>query len=249
MPKSDEAVREAKALVEKERSGVLCTAHHKRDGWPFGSLVPYAVLPEGDPVVWLSDIAEHTHNLDADPRACLLVADSDAREDPQAGARISLLVRAERPAGAERDRADAAYFERFPSAQAMSSAHGFFVHVLRVQDVRWIAGFGSMGWISRESWASPPTDPLAAHVQAICEHMNADHADSLVEIVRHFAKVEGSAARMTGLDRAGFDVEVSGRKGTKAKRVRVPFRAPVSTPDQVRRAVIAMLAEARKAQD
>src|SRR5262245_66154543 len=122
----------ARALLEKERSGVLCTAHRERDGWPFGSVVPYAVLPDGDPVVWLSDIAEHTKNLDAEPRASLFVADPDARETPQAGARISVLVRGERPTGAAEAAARAAYFARFPEAEAMSSAHGFFVFVLRV---------------------------------------------------------------------------------------------------------------------
>src|SRR5262245_27284026 len=136
--------RDARTLLAKERSGVLCTAHAGRGGWPFGSVVPYATLGGGDPVVWLSDIAEHTRNLEAEPRASLFVADSEARERPQAGARLSLLVRAERAAGADEVPARDAYFARFPDAKSMSSAHGFFFYVLRVVEVRWIAGFGSM---------------------------------------------------------------------------------------------------------
>jgi heme iron utilization protein len=243
----DAETRAARVLLEKERSGVLCTAHCKRDGWPFGSVVPYAVLPEGDPVVWLSEIAEHTKNLDAEPRASLFVADSDARSKPQAGARLSILVRAARPTGSAEAAAKAAYFARFPEAEAMSSAHGFFVFVLRVVEVRWIAGFGSMGWISRETWAPDSADPLAPHSQRICDHMNADHAGSLVELLAHFANVKAAAARMTSVDRAGFDVEIAGGAGAAAKRVRIAFPAPVSTPDDVRRTVIAMLGDARKA--
>ena len=45
------------------------TLHAGLDGWPFGSIVPYAVSPSGDPVVFLSDIAEHTKNLEQDARA------------------------------------------------------------------------------------------------------------------------------------------------------------------------------------
>jgi putative heme iron utilization protein len=243
---ADSETRAARALLDKERSGVLCTAHCKKDGWPFGSVVPYAVLPDGDPVVWISDLAEHTKNLDAEPRASLFVADGDARSKPQTGARLSMLVRAERPTGPAEAAAKAAYFARFPEAEAMSSAHGFFVFVLRVVEVRWIAGFGSMGWISHDAWAPAAADPLAPHSQGICDHMNADHAGSLVELLAHFAKVKAASARMTSVDRAGFEVEIARSAGAVAKRVRIAFPAPVSTPDEVRRTVIAMLGEARK---
>src|SRR5688572_11737651 len=171
MPKNDAEAREARALVERERSGVLATAHAERDGWPFASVVPYAVLPSGDPVVPLSDIAEHTRNLAKEPRASLFVADPRAREQPQAGARVTLLVTARRASGPEEGAAADAYFARFPEARDMLSAHGFFAHVLEVDRVRWIAGFGSMGWLSRPQWSGEPAgDTLAPQAGAICRH-------------------------------------------------------------------------------
>jgi heme iron utilization protein len=239
--------RQARSLVERERSGVLSTAHAELSGWPFGSVVPYAVLPDGDPVVLLSDIAEHTKNLAREPRASLFVADPVAREAPQSGARVTLLVRARRPDGREGAAAAETYFARFPDAREMLSAHGFAAHVLEVERVRWIAGFGSMGWLSRPQWSGgPAADPVAAHADAICRHMNADHPGALVELASHFGGVEARSARMTGLDREGLDVEVEGDLGQPARSVRVPFPAPVSSPDEVRRTVISMLGRARK---
>ncbi|MEZ5964915.1 MAG: pyridoxamine 5'-phosphate oxidase family protein [Planctomycetota bacterium] len=142
----------ARLLVEQATSGVLCTAHAEHGGWPFGSIVPYALSGDLDPIVWLSDLAEHTRNLRADPRASLFVADAAAAASPQAGGRACLMARARVAVGDERDAAQAAYFARFPEAAAMSSMHGFAFHVLAVEHVRWIAGFGAMGWLTRARW-------------------------------------------------------------------------------------------------
>ena len=85
-----------RALVEAQRHGVLCTAHTGLGGWPFGSVVPYVLDPHGDPLVFLSDLAEHTRNLQADPRASLLVAEASDPElvgSTAQGDRITLSVR------------------------------------------------------------------------------------------------------------------------------------------------------------
>jgi putative heme iron utilization protein len=146
------AADDLRDLLARERHGVLSTAHAKHGGWPFGSIAPYALTPEGDPVLLLSSIAEHTKNLLADPRASLLVADSAAAEDPLAGARATLLGRAMRPEGAPLLVARQAYLDRFPDVEDRLEAHDFVLHVLRVERIRWIAGFGEMGWLSREQW-------------------------------------------------------------------------------------------------
>ncbi len=74
--------------------------------------------------------------------------------------------------------------------------------------------------------------------------MNRDHATSVAELAAHYAKASGTAARMVGLDARGFDVEVTLADG--ARRVRIPFPAPATTPDAVRKTVMGMLSKARK---
>ena len=250
MAKQVDEIAAMRALVEKERHGVLSTAHSKHGGWPFGSVTPYALTADGDPILLLSDLAEHTHNLRADPRASLLVQDASGRDSPQAAARVTLLGRASIPEGDEGEAAKTAYLARFPEAKGHFGAHAFFIHVLRVERVRWIAGFGTMGWLDRAGWAPPSAagegaDPLAPHAQGICDHMNGDHAAALLELAAHAAGVKGSVARMTGIDARGIDVDVTPSKG-RAKRVRIPFAEPISSPEAVRKTLIAMLAKARR---
>ena len=117
-----------RALGEAQRHGVLCTAHTGLGGWPVGSGVPYVLDPHGDPLVFLSDLAEHMRNVRRDGRASLLVADPAAAERPQAGARVTLLVRAPQSHSDALASADACYFAAFPGAAAMWQAHGFHVY-------------------------------------------------------------------------------------------------------------------------
>lgn len=140
------------ALCRRVEEATLCSAHAAHAGWPYGSLVPYALTDSGDFVVWLADIAEHTRNLQAEPRATLLVADPGYVGQGQAGPRNAVMVRAAAPTGARAEAAETAYFGRYPEAAALRHAHGFRAWVLVVERVRWIAGFGSMGWLSGDEW-------------------------------------------------------------------------------------------------
>jgi len=138
------AVRE---LLAAERHAVLATLSARRGGWPFPSLAPYALSTDGEPLLLLSDLAEHTHNLRADPRASLFVQDGNARADPQAGSRVTILGQVEPVAEPELTTARAAYLGRHPHAADYLTLGDFRLFVLRIRAARFIGGFGEMGWI------------------------------------------------------------------------------------------------------
>ncbi|MGC6488124.1 MAG: HugZ family protein [Planctomycetota bacterium] len=238
---SDDLV-EVRALFARETHGVLCTGHALAAGWPYGSLVPYALLDDGDVAVFVSDIAEHTRNLTADPRATLLVRDS-ASQEPQADARHAMMVRARRPDGAEAIAVEQVYFDRFPGAARMREAHGFSAWRLECERVRWIAGFGAMGWIDRASWTGAP-DPVAPHAAGIVAHLNEDHADAMLELAAACGAPGAAAARAVAVDRGGLDLLATVEQD-RQRRVRASFAALATTPDAVRREVVALLRAAR----
>uniref|UniRef100_A0A0A9CY35 CREG-like beta-barrel domain-containing protein n=1 Tax=Arundo donax TaxID=35708 RepID=A0A0A9CY35_ARUDO len=64
-------------LMEQARFAHLCSVmsgmHHRRTGYPFGSLVDFANDSMGHPIFSLSPLAIHTRNLLADPRCTLVV--------------------------------------------------------------------------------------------------------------------------------------------------------------------------------
>jgi len=134
-------------LLAAERHAVLATLSAGRDGWPFASVAPYALSEAGEPLLLLSDLAEHTRNLRADPRASLLVQDGASGADPQAGARVTILGEVESVPDLEVELARRCYLGRHPHAVEYLSLSDFRLYVLRVREARFIGGFGDMGWI------------------------------------------------------------------------------------------------------
>jgi putative heme iron utilization protein len=64
---------DARRLLLAAKAGVLSTLSLDVPGFPFGSVVPYCLDRGGLPLILVADIAQHTRNLLADPRASLTV--------------------------------------------------------------------------------------------------------------------------------------------------------------------------------
>src|SRR5215475_4517157 len=86
----------ARTLAHIGRTGTLATASRRHAGHPFASVMPYALDPDGQPLFLISAMAMHTQNLEADPRASLLVTQPDWSGDPLAAGRLTLMGEARR---------------------------------------------------------------------------------------------------------------------------------------------------------
>jgi putative heme iron utilization protein len=101
-----------------------------------------------------------------------------------------------------------------------------------------------MSWINEADWRTAEPDPLGQSAAGMIAHMNADHADAMVLCCKAFSRAtEITAARMTGVDRYGFEMSVMTPMGPRP--VRLAFGEPVTTPEEVRAALIAMVKGAR----
>src|ERR1700678_1726916 len=81
----------ARTLLYMGRIGSLSTLSRKQPGFPFGSVMPYGLDDRGRPIFLISTMAMHTQNLQADPRASLLVTQGDAGSDPLGASRVTLI--------------------------------------------------------------------------------------------------------------------------------------------------------------
>lgn len=135
---------EARQLVAANKRGVLGTLLPK-DGYPYASMVEYAPLPNGDVILFLSQLAEHQKYLTADSRVSLLIAPDIMAENALAQPRVSLVGRAE--LAEDRQAMAEIYLQYHPGARQYINFGDFQFYRLRVEKVRYIAGFGRMGWI------------------------------------------------------------------------------------------------------
>jgi heme iron utilization protein len=143
----------ARALLAAESVGLLSTISVRLAGTPYGSVTPYALSVEGAPVLLLSGLAAHTHNLRSDARAGLFVGDHTAASDPQAGARLSLMGQAVPvPVGGEPD-ARARYLARWPNAARTLALGDFSLWRFEIAEARFIAGFGDIRWLPGSAFA------------------------------------------------------------------------------------------------
>jgi putative heme iron utilization protein len=237
----------ARALIQEEQHGVLCTISLRVAGWPFGSVTPYAMTSQGEPTILISEIAEHTKNLRADPRVSLFIQESAFLHDTQSGRRITLMGQATPVESADVPDARSRYLARFPNAEQYFSVHDFTLFKISTVHVRFIGGFGEIYWLEpNEVLINDATNPLSKFAAGICEHMNTDHSDALFLYAKAFAGLEASSAKMTEVDPYGFDMTVN--HAGIIQSVRIKFPQPVTTTDEVRQATIALLKTAREQQ-
>lgn len=213
---------------------MLSTLSQRHGGHPFGSLVPYALDHQGRPVILVSRLAEHTRNLEADPRTSLLV--HDVASDPQAGARVTLLGKATRPEASSP--AATRYRRLFPDSEKLFALGDFSFFALEPLAIRFIEGFGSIHWISAADYA-PPANSLADAEADIVAHMNLEHAHNLRDYCRHVHGRKPQEAVMSGLDCDGFDVRADGQL------LRFGFDRPVTDAAEARASLVALASASR----
>jgi putative heme iron utilization protein len=128
-------------LVAQISTGTLCTLAIQPEGYRYGSFVTVA-FESGNPVFLISGLAEHTKNLEGDPCASLLVAESGPA-DPLANGRVTMIGPCTRVEG-EGGTARAAFFAAHPNFRHYADLRDFAFWTLHVDSVRYIGGYGRM---------------------------------------------------------------------------------------------------------
>src|SRR5580700_11202515 len=131
VPEPSHAER-ARTLASLGRIGSLSTHSRKLPGFPFGSMMPYAVDDRGRAVFFISSMAMHTQNLEQDSRASLLITQPDVSGDPLGAGRVTLVgIATEAPAAEVRE----LYLSRYGNAKYWQDYTDFAYYRLEVSAV------------------------------------------------------------------------------------------------------------------
>jgi putative heme iron utilization protein len=244
-PRAPSHAERCRTLAAEARAGTLATIAREPEGFPYGSLVTVAVDASGRPLLLLSQLAEHTQNLEHRADASILLTEPlDRHRTPLAVGRVTLLGHC-RPLGMEeRDAIRRVFLEAHPDAAYYVDFKDFSFFRLEPTALRYVGGFGRMSWVTAADYMVAEPDPLRAAAPDILSHMNQDHAGALLAYARGLARIpEASAATMTAVDRYGFEMAVITPRGPTAARL--AWGREVKTSDDVRKAMVAMVKEAR----
>jgi putative heme iron utilization protein len=135
--------------------GVLSTI--LEDGYPFGSLVTFAIDAEGRPIFLFSKLAEHTTNLAARRQTSLLVlAPAPEPAHPLDRARVTVVGQCSPVPTEDVEGVRRTFLARRPEAEAYAGFADFAFHRLEPARLRFVGGFGQMAWVSGEQYRQGP---------------------------------------------------------------------------------------------
>ena len=222
--------RTARQMLRSHRYGALCTLSKKFNGHPFGSIVPYLVDHDGSLLILISSWAEHTRNIQFDPRVSLVTHNQDS-PDIQSQGRITLVGGAQ-PA-ANKVQIGKRYLRYFPESQNLFAMDDFSFYRIVPHTLRFIGGFGKIHWVSADSYLMP-SYPLIEQEDDVVTHMNADHRDTLSHCWKPFHQDTVPKVEMLGIDCDGFDLCAD------SKILRIDFAEEVLDAQQARSALVSM---------
>ncbi|RYH29135.1 DUF2470 domain-containing protein [archaeon] len=75
-----------------------------------------------------------------------------------------------------------------------------------IQSIRYVGGFARAASVTPADYLQAPSDPLLAFADPVMKHMNEDHRDTLVAMVRHYVGVPCTEASLCALDKFGMTV-------------------------------------------
>ena len=235
---------EARKFLRSTHSGILSTHSARCEGYPFGSVAPFVLDHNCQPILLISNIAEHTKNIALNPKVSLLVFAGG--EDLQANSRLTLLGEAVKIFKEVDADLRSRYLRYLPQAASYFDMHDFSFYRIHIHQARYIGGFGKMSWLSDVdlfSDISSESAVLASQETAIIEHMNADHSENLLNYCKHFHHLDADHAQMLGIDCDGFDVDA--RIGDTSTILRFDFDQQIHDAQSARAALVAMAKAAK----
>ncbi|WP_226893553.1 HugZ family pyridoxamine 5'-phosphate oxidase [Nisaea sediminum] len=224
-------------LMRSLDRATLSTAMTGADAWPYGSLVMAAVDQDGSPLLLLSDLAEHTKNLKADPRVSLLFDGTGGYDEPLTGPRATVLGRIEKTDDA---RHAERYLRRHSSARMFAGFKDFSFYRVTVERAHIVAGFGRIHWVDASDILAGRAPELEEAEAGIVAHMNEDHADANQLYASVLLELSGEGWEMTGCDTEGCDLRLGGAVA------RLDYDAPVRDAEETRKALVALVKRARQ---
>jgi putative heme iron utilization protein len=178
-------------------------------GDPYVSLAMVAVDHDAAPLLYLSDLADHTRNLKVDPRVSLLFDGTGSSTVPLAGERATVQGRIERTTD---PRLLARYVAHHPDAAAYIGFRDFNLYRVAVDRAHLVAGFGRIHWVDGTAvmLGASALGTLPEREADVLAHMNRDHGDAVQLYANRLLSRSGGGWVLTGVDPEGCDLRQGG---------------------------------------
>ncbi|KAK6911161.1 hypothetical protein RJ641_023254 [Dillenia turbinata] len=219
LPRPALAVRN---LMEQARFAHVCTVmsrmHHRREGYPFGSLVDFAPDAMGHPIFSFSPLAIHTRNLLADPR-CTLVVQIPGWSG-LSNARVTIFGDVFPLPEHQQEWAHKQYIGKHHQGPSQQWGNFYYFRMQNISDIYFIGGFGTVAWVDVKEYETLQPDKIAVDGgEQNLKELNAMFSKPLKKLLSAEAEVDDAA--LISIDSKGTDIRV--RQGAQFNIQRLSF--------------------------
>jgi heme iron utilization protein len=194
-------------------------------GAPYTSLVLVAADLDASPLLVLSDLAQHSRNIAADPRVSLLLDGTEGHANRLDRPRLSLLGQAK---AVSNPGLLARFIAHHPSAALYAGFADFRLYRIAVERGHLVVGFGRIEWIEREQLLfAGDTAAIAAAEPELLRRLNEAGEVPIDRLAQRALGLEGEGWRIVGIDPEGIGLRRA------AAVARLDFSQPASTPEGV----------------
>jgi putative heme iron utilization protein len=136
------------------------------------------------------------------------------------------------------------YLSRHANASYWVDFTDFGFFRMAIEDVYFVGGFGSMGWVAPKDYVAAAVDPLADEASTVIRDINEHETATLLLLARVYGNVEAQQVTMTALDRLGFHLRI--KTADRMQGGRVAFTSPVRNAQDVKAALVQMATQAKQ---
>ena len=198
-----------------------------------------------------SKLSTHRHDLDMDKNASLTITQDNFCDANDARCSITgtiVELKDKETTECVKSRLRDTYLTRHPGATWVDFTDFSWYKFDDVLGGKFVGGFAAASHIKGDDFLSCASDPHVSYATKVIQHMNEDHADSLIDIVWHqCGGLPIINATMVDVDYLGMTIkgEVTlGNKGGYTK-IRVPWQQPVTDRKALKDTIISMARAAR----
>lgn len=232
---------EVRTLIDKSNHyGVLSTNSNNLEGYPAGSVVGFQVDDKGMPFFAFSSMSAHTTDVLKDGRSSLTILADDFKG--AAEGRVVLVGDVKKCFDKEKvNELRESYKEYHKDAFWVDFMDFTWFTMTELKAVRFVGGFAMAGSVTAEEYKEAKPDPLAGFAKHVMGHMNDDHSDATVAMVKHYVGVDCTDADIVAMDRLGITVKATlTMAGGGQTKVRLPFPREVTERKDVKNVIVEM---------
>ena len=235
------------ASLGVKHGAALSTQTDKLGGAALCTFAEYVLDGDGAPVLLLdARRAEHSKNLQADPRCSLLLQARDLDDRAAAVARVTIAGTATPVPKSAPDRVvlETQFGVAHPYADALLEDGRFDLWRVAPSEIFYVGGFGvGTTWVEKDDYTEAKPDAVAHEAVGLCKTLNGDkHAQDRSTIASTLLGLDDSEVRVDGVDRLGLDVRVKTPDSTD--EYRIGFRVPARTVEDAKSEINKLFQEA-----